>query len=354
MQTDMRLLRNISDFQSPSVTRRRTGKRSRGKTAEPCPPTHCIKKQSRPPEQGKSLKDWACLTTEQADKARQFSRSLKRSLGRLIANTEELVTNKDIDTLVEQMMLYIANRRQKLISRYSERTAREKAIKKVFRHLKKTVNTTFEGQCFPETLKKLNAALKEYRNILILSLEDARPAPHPAPQASRKQNFFVESQQGLQCGRHAINAFYQKKVLPDRAKFEYMEALEILNCMQEVEILERTNRPLVMHQYRLMACKYGHRHRMPTPKCFDDLNCNRLILTMEGHHVCFARGDDGEWYLLDSLTSRRTKRIKPSSYIRRHRHVHSKKTVTQRPGTVTMAVICQRTRDRVEGCISIP
>ncbi|MTI15323.1 hypothetical protein [Sansalvadorimonas verongulae] len=288
------------------------------------------------------------------DKARHFIKNLKRSLDRTVINTEELVTRRDVDDLLEKLMRQMSLHQQKLVSRFPGRVARDKAIRHVFRHLKKTAATAFERRCFPEVLERMNVALKDNRNSLILSLANARPAPRPQTQEHREQNFFVERQQGLQCGRHAINAFYQKRVLRNQPEFEYMEALQMLRRMQEIEVLEGTHRPLVMHQYHLIVHERGHRHRMPTPKCFDDLSCNRLTLTMEGHHVCFARGTDGEWYLLDSLKSHRARRVKPSSYIRSHRRVHSKKTVLQRPGVVTVAVICQQTRDALDGCVSTP
>ncbi|WP_281646738.1 hypothetical protein [Parendozoicomonas sp. Alg238-R29] len=168
--------------------------------------------------------------------------------------------------------------------------------------------------------------------------------PHPATNSTQK--FYIERQQSLQCGRHAINAYYQKGILPYWYDFENMDPVGILNNMRNIETQRGLSSHLSLYQFNLMESQQDEPlstpfvQRKETPKNFDNANCKRLILSMENHHVCFLRGHDNEWYLLDSQNHQHAQKMKPSEYIANRRKNYSDAEYLAATSRGTVNVIC--------------
>ena len=142
----------------------------------------------------------------------------------------------------------------------------------------------------------------------------------------RKPRFYLEQQEGAQCGRHAINAFYQKAMLPNRHRFHNMFVDCIYKQMQEIEKLKGKNRPLICMEHALIERETDSNgnelfYTRPTPMFFDDMPVKRMVLSVASHHVCFFKHNE-DWYLLDSQ-NRGAVKMTPSAYINARRRHYS-------------------------------
>lgn len=174
-----------------------------------------------------------------------------------------------------------------------------------------------------------------------------KPRKKRRSRASKKHRgpkFYLEEQEEAQCGRHAINMFYQKDVLPYRRRFNGMCTYNMQAQMHEVEKLKGKNRNIVLLNYQLtdsVEDAYGNKiyYDIDTPRCVDELPIKRMLLSAGGHHVCFFKYKK-EWYLLNSQNSQAVK-MTPSAYIDASRRHHSQQELNQMERKHKESKICR-------------
>ena len=141
---------------------------------------------------------------------------------------------------------------------------------------------------------------------------------NPTPEPDELEPFYLEPQQGAQCGRHAANMFFGSHVIQENPDCEEISCDRLFNKMRDRDPFADTEAPLAMYDMGLMAYHAkGNRacyQRGLMPDALDQLPGD-FVLATGGHYVCFKKDDKKQWHLLDSLNCSPTK-ITPSAYLR--------------------------------------
>lgn len=151
-------------------------------------------------------------------------------------------------------------------------------------------------------------------------LPSINPANVEAPGARPIPPFYMQRQEGAQCGRHAANMFFGFDLLASEPGFENIRNDLLFNRMKEADPCAGSRAPLVMLDSSLFGYDVDFTSgcsekyvRKPVPDSLDDLPGD-FVLVAGGHYVCFRKDDNGQWYLLDSVASQ-PRAMKPSVYL---------------------------------------
>ena len=258
-------------------------------------------------------------------------------------STAKLESKEERKELVNTLVQDINQQQKELRQYYSSHSVMVAILEGRLRKWRKRTVRSLTKTLPSDAVQHLRTSLRKGFKNTIASIEanpshTATPITHNTqnkphtPQKRKSPKFYLETQEAAQCGRHAINAFYQKDILPYRNRFNNMYTDAMYKQMQEIEKLKGKNRQLLFLEHNLIGSETDKNddeiyYSCPTPEFFDDMPIKRMVLSMAGHHVCFFRYNN-EWHLLDSLRNRSVKML-PSAYIEAHRQHYSQQQLEE-------------------------
>ncbi|OED48116.1 hypothetical protein ACH42_02595 [Endozoicomonas sp. (ex Bugula neritina AB1)] len=226
---------------------------------------------------------------------------------------------------MDQLMWALSHKQDDLSQFYSDSTERSQILASFLQDWQARFHEKLQSSEIPKADADLIFEhFKITMNVMLKSMiDDSRPSI-TNPLGDQQPGFYMEQQVGLQCGRHAANAFFGQPLMESTDLFQNVDSEILFEQMQSVV----NSQPHVREGGRLVKLRLdrfegqdGGNHfsksinqKRPVLESLDQINRN-FILLADGHYVCFKKDDNNQWWVLDSLRYPFMVAMNPSNYI---------------------------------------